>query len=453
MKIDTHLTGLVAAAITLTLTLIMIRMALAAFPHFRSREIKTGAHKQGVEIRPQGKLPLIAGPVLALTLLAGVVGTAVLHQGTAPWLPMALATGFFAFGLIDDIAKVRRGRGVREGPYFTVITILSIGAVALLIGSGTHTKATGSVYALSTYVGPSAHVLLSAWYLALIIGTSLAASFSDGMDGLTAGSTTILMLGITFVAGASTGAWATIVAAGAGGVLVSNWPSRWSPTMRTKPRYARAYLGDSGALILGASMATAAIVAGFDLLWPLIAGPLLLEGFASLVQSKLIVPAYRRIKAPLTDDGSPLPHQQFPLPLLASPLHYHWELLGLDRLQITLLFWSTTALATVTGVLATFMENSTTTVVLLTISGLVGLAFWITAMWLRPAFLLMSGDSLALMHGRPLSVGPIRLFKQIELIHDTNVQEAAVRDGMIERTTNAHALDEWIERVRQTACS
>ena len=65
----------------------------------------------------------------------------------------------------------------------------------------------------------------------------------------------------------------------------------------------------------------------------------------------------------------------------------------------------------------------------------------------------MSGDSLALMHGRPLSVGPIRLFKQIELIHDTNVQEAAVRDGMIERTTNAHALDEWIERVRQTACS
>ena len=392
----------------------------------------------------------MAGPALVLGLLAGVTAQTTLGQGNAPWGPMAIATGFFFFGLLDDIAKVRRGRGIREGPYFITVAVLSIGSVALIVGTGARASATESVYALATHVGPNNHLVLSAWYLALIIGTSLAASFSDGMDGLTTGSTTILMLGVTLIAGASTGAWATIVAAGAAGTLLLNFPSRWSPSMRSRPRYARAYLGDSGALTLGVSMATAAIVAGFDLLWPLIAGPLLLEGFASLVQSKLIVPTYRRFKGPQTTDGSPLPHQQFPLPLLASPLHYHWELLGFDRLQIVMFFWSTTAVATITGLLAVFMTNSTTAAILLAASGTVGLAFWLTAMWLRPAFLMIYGDSVALMHGRPLSLGPIRLFKRIELIRDSNVQAAALRDGMLERPTNAHALAEWLARVRQT---
>ena len=66
-------------------------------------------------------------------------------------------------------------------------------------------------------------------------------------------------------------------------------------------------------------MAVAAIVAGYDLLWPLIAAPLLLEGFSSLVQARILVPAWRRLVDPRAPDGTPLPYQRFPLPAARGP--------------------------------------------------------------------------------------------------------------------------------------
>ena len=164
-------------------------------------------------------------------------------------------------------------------------------------------------------------------------------------------------------------------------------------------------------------MAVAAIVAGYDLLWPLIAAPLLLEGFSSLVQARILVPAWRRLVDPRAPDGTPLPYQRFPLPLLAVPLHYHWELLGLDRRSIVLLFWISTFLATAAGVVA--VHASAATAPALALSGAVGLAFWLGAMWLRPAFLQVEGQAVAVMHGRPLQFGPIRLYRRRETIQDS----------------------------------
>ena len=437
-----------ASAITLALVVALTPLALALFPGFRSRETKPGTSQVAFATRASSRLPLVGGPVLVLALVGGVVALAALPAGDAPLWPLAAVAGFFIFGSLDDLAKARRGQGIGEGPYFALITLLSIFAAALLVNRGAYAAGPGSPFALATHVGADAHLPLSAWYFVLILGTTLAAGFSDGMDGLTAGSTTILMAGLWLAAGPVTGAWAGITAAGAAGALVWNLPSRWAPSARNRPRRARAYIGDSGALTLGAAMAVAAIVAGFDLLWPLIAGPLLLEGFSSLIQFKILVPAWRRLVDPRAPDGTPLPHQRFPLPLLAVPLHYHWELLGLDRRSIVLLFWVMTFLATAAGVLAVHL--SAATVPALALSGAVGLAFWLSAMWLRPAFLQVETDGLAVMHGRPLRLGPLRLYRRRETIQDGSLAESATQADLIGRPMNAHALTQWLADARQT---
>ncbi len=417
-------------------------LALALFPRFRSRETKRGAHQLTSAARPSSRLPLVGGPVLALALTAG----AILHPDAPLW-PLAAVGGFFVFGLLDDLAKTLRGRGIGAGVYFVVNTLLSIVAVALILGRGEPAAGSLTPFALATHIGTDALLPLGAWYLALILGTTLAAGFSDGMDGLTAGSTTILMAGLWLVAAPLTGAWAGLVAAGAAGALAWNLPSRWSPSARTRRRRARAYIGDSGALTLGAAMAVAAIVAGFDLLWPLIAAPLLLEGFSSLVQARILVPAWRRLVDPRAPDGTPLPYQRFPLPLLAVPLHYHWELLGLDRRTIVLLFWSATFLATAAGVVA--VQVSVATAPALALSGAVGLAFWLSAMWLRPAFLQVEGDAVSVMHGRPLQLGPLRLYRRRETVQDGSLAETALHAGLVGRPMNAHALAQWLADARQ----
>ena len=319
--------------VPLVLTAALTPVALALFPRFRSRESKPQSSQVAFATRTSSRLPLVGGPILALAIAIGV-----LFHPDAPLWPLAAIAGFFAFGLIDDLAKTLRGRGIGEGLYFAVIVLLSIAAALLILGRDTHHLGTLTPFALATHVGTDAVVTLGVWYVVLILGTTLAAGFSDGMDGLTAGTATILMTGLWLAAGPVTGVWAGLTAAGAGGALVWNLPSRWAPSARDRPRRARAYIGDSGALMLGATMAVAAIVAGYDLLWPLIAAPLLLEGFSSLVQFKILVPLIRRVVDPRDPDGDPLPHQCFSLPLLAVPLHYHWELLGtrptIDRLPV-----------------------------------------------------------------------------------------------------------------------
>ncbi len=419
-------------------------------PGFRSREVKRGGHQRAPSPRSGSRLPLVGGPALALALLGGWVTLALLRASPAsPW-PFVAAGGFFAFGLVDDAAKTIRGRGIGEGVYFASMLALSVAAVALLVGSGTHAAGSGSPYALAAHLGPGAHLPLSAWYLALILGTTLAVSFSDGMDGLTAGAAAVLMTGAALIAGPLRGAWAGVLAAGAAGALAWNLPSRWAPSARQRPRRARAYLGDSGALTLGAGMAAAAIAAGVDLLWPLIAGPLLLEGFASLVQSKLLVPAWRRFVDPRAADGTPLPYQRFPLPLLAAPLHYHWELLGMDRLTIVRLFWTTTGLATAAGSGAALAGHPMLAAALLAAAGGVGLAFWLAAAWLRPAFLRARGGAVHVMHGRPWRAGPLPLWRRRMTIHDPAVSAAAANGGLLERPMNAHELDAWLDAARQT---
>ena len=429
--------------VPLVFTAALTPVALALFPRFRSRESKPKTSQVAFATRTSSRLPLVGGPILALALTIGV-----LFHPDAPLWPLAAVAGFFVFGFIDDVAKSLRGRGIGEGLYFAVIVLLSIAAAALILNRDFHSVATLTPFALATHLGTDVLLPLGAWYFVLILGTTLAAGFSDGMDGLTAGSATILMAGLWLAAGPVTGVWAGLTAAGAGGALVWNLPSRWSPSARDQTRRARAYIGDSGALTLGAAMAVAAIVAGYDLLWPLIAAPLLLEGFSSLIQFKILVPLWRRLVDPRDSDGTPLPHQRFPLPLLAVPLHYHWEILGLDRRAIVLLFWGTSCLAAVAGVIAVHLTAATVPALIL--SGAVGLAFWLSAMWLRPAFLNVKGDAVALMHGRPVRLGPLRFYRRRETIHDVAIARAATHAGLTGRPMNAYALTQWLSEMRQS---
>ncbi len=448
MVIDGPAGLVVGAALALVLSFVGTWALGVLLPGFRSREVKPGAHQLAEAAGVSSKLPLVGGPA---AWIGSVVALAVLGATRADgegWWLVAGMTGFFVLGLADDVRKTRAGRGVAEGPYLLSTLALAIAATALLVGPGAHAAGTASPFALAHWLGPTSHPQLSAWYLALILGTALAASFSDGMDGLTSGSVSIAAGAAAAAAGLSGGAtaavWPALMSATSLGVLPWNLPSRWSPSARARRRRARAYLGDSGALLLGAGAAMTAIVAGLDLLWPIIAAPLLLEGFSSLVQAKLLVPVYRRLRDPRLPDGRPLPHQRFPLPLLASPLHYHWERVGLDRRSITLLFWYVCLVTGACGVLAVAMPTRPSAALWLGLGTFAAIAFWGVAMWLRPAFLLREGDRTVLAHGRPLRLGPLPLFRRRKTVGGPELAAYAADQRLLERPMNAHELDEII---------
>ena len=70
-------------------------------------------------------------------------------------------------------------------------------------------------------------------------------------------------------------------------------------------------------------------------------------------------------------------------------------------------------------------------------------------MWLRPAFLHVEDDTVSVMHGRPLRLGPVRLFRRLETIQDHRLAEVALRTERVSRPINAYVLSQWIAEVRR----
>ena len=111
---DPRLSGLVAAGITVLITAGVTRAALAFFPRFTSREIKVGTHRIAEDQSTSSKLPLVAGPALALGICAGAIVSTSNAEATYVWWLLLATSGFFVFGFIDDTAKATRGHGVSE---------------------------------------------------------------------------------------------------------------------------------------------------------------------------------------------------------------------------------------------------------------------------------------------------------------------------------------------------
>ncbi len=307
-----------AAAAVLALGALLRRLA----PGFVSEERKVGNYSADVSGRR--RLPLVGGPAL----LIGIAATALAAGSETALLCLLAAAAFFVSGFADDLLKIRRGRGLGE----RASLITAVGSAAWASGWLLAIERSTGAFALANWVDNS--VLLAGWYFALILAIVLGAGFSDGIDGLAAGLGLLGLAALAVVTAERFAAATVLFVGGAAGFLALNLPGR------PDRRRALVYLGDSGALLMGALLAAAAIISGFDLLLPILAAVWILEGASSLVQAKLLVPLYRRFRFLGGRDHRTRPYQQFRLPFIATPLHHHLDVCGLGRLRTVLVLWA-----------------------------------------------------------------------------------------------------------------
>jgi phospho-N-acetylmuramoyl-pentapeptide-transferase len=152
--------------------------------------------------------------------------------------------------------------------------------------------------------------------LFLLIGTSNAVNITDGLDGLAGGLSLIAFLAFGLIAW-NTG-WMVgyedvaifcfILVGSLFGFLVFN----------THP--AKIFMGDTGSLALGASLATVAILTRHELSLALVGGVFVVETISSFIQIIAITKFKKKI-------------------FLMAPLHHHFEQLGWAERDIVKLFW------------------------------------------------------------------------------------------------------------------
>lgn len=320
-------TGVVALAIGLVGTRFLIRW-------FKARGIGQPIHDAVTQHAAKAGTPSMGGfAIVVAAPVAYAVGLAVLGQaptGTGVTLVAAIASGG-AVGALDDWMKLTRGRntlGLQERQKSVLILVLGVVVVAQA-PSGAAACTAPSI----ARCGPIADLPTPVWLLwvvGIIWLTTNSVNFTDGLDGLLAGSSIAPLALLSVIAfwqfrhpGLYPGTEDALdialvmvaVTAACAGLL---W---WSAAP------AQVFMGDTGSLAIGAAIAVAALQLHVDLLIPVFGALYLISGLSSFAQ-RYWFRATRRFRK----DHEP--QRLFRM----APIHHSFELV-LPETTVVIRYW------------------------------------------------------------------------------------------------------------------
>jgi len=292
----------------------------------------------GQEIRPEGPQShlakkgtpsmgglLIIGSTIVPTLLWGNLENAYV------WIAMVTMVGFGVIGVLDDYLKVTRRRSLgltgRRKIILQLVLAGLIGLALVYIGHYGGFSLRLSFPFFKNWV-PYLGWLYLPWIMFILVGSSNAVNLADGLDGLAIGLTAIsasALTAVTYIAGHQVfsrylnipwieQAAELTVFAGAftGACLAFLW-------FNCHP--AQVFMGDVGALSLGATLGVIAILIKQEFLLFTVAGVFILEALSVIIQVGYFkVSGGKRV-------------------FRMAPLHHHFELSGWNEEQVVVRFW------------------------------------------------------------------------------------------------------------------
>lgn len=267
-------------------------------------------------------------PTMGGVLMIAVVGASALlfqfvgqqdflgPQTIAPLLTLLLVG---AVGAGDDYLNATTGEGIR-------IRQKLLWQIVVAFAIAYQVQSTYAIHTLTVpFVGdvpiePWVYILFAAF---TIVATTNGVNFTDGLDGLAGGTLIFAFVAYMIIAllGGQTNL-AILCALLIGALLGFLW-------FNVHP--AQIFMGDSGALAMGATLAVVSLITGQILLLPLIGIIFVLEVGSDILQIGYFKMTRKRI-------------------FKMAPLHHHFELSGWDEEKITMRFWIVGVLAAMLGV-------------------------------------------------------------------------------------------------------
>jgi phospho-N-acetylmuramoyl-pentapeptide-transferase len=308
---------------------------------------KLTAYKIGQAVRddgPKTHLTKAGTPTMGGALiLVSIVTTTLLWADLTNkyvWVVLIVTLGFGAIGWVDDYRKVvrRNPKGLSARAKFFWQSVFGLAAALYL-------SATADVPAQTELIVPFfkqvAYPLGIAGFVIVtyfvIVGASNAVNLTDGLDGLAILPTVMVggALGVfAYVAGHAVfsrylgfphipgaGELTVLCAAMAGAGLAFLWFNAYP---------AEVFMGDVGALALGAALGTVAVVARQEIVLFIMGGVFVVETLSVMLQVGSFKLTGRRI-------------------FRMAPLHHHYELKGWKENQVVVRFWIITMMLVLVG--------------------------------------------------------------------------------------------------------
>lgn len=303
-------------------------------------------HQIGQSVRddgPQSHLaksgtPTMGGLLILTSIVAGTLLWSNLDNRFT-WVALIVTLSFGSIGWVDDYRKVvkRRSKGLSAREKYLWQSCVGLGAALFLYltaGSPTETQL------IVPFV--KAVVIDLGWFFVLfsyfvIVGTSNAVNLTDGLDGLAilptvmvasalaifayvAGNVKIsTYLGVPYVPGVGELSvfCGAITGAGLGFLWFNAYP-------------AQVFMGDIGALALGAALGIVAVLVRQELVLLIMGGVFVMETVSVILQVSSFKLTGKRI-------------------FNMAPLHHHFELKGWPEPRVIVRFWIITVILVLVG--------------------------------------------------------------------------------------------------------
>jgi phospho-N-acetylmuramoyl-pentapeptide-transferase len=281
-----------------------------------THQVKTGTPTMG------GLMILI--PVLVITgvlNIANLLGFRSDLIGRSILVPMGVMVAFGALGAVDDLMGIKViSRGLL-GRYKLLWQVIFSLVTALFLHYGLDLRSI-AIPGIQEKIDIGWLYIPVAMFI--IVGTSNAVNLTDGLDGLAGSIAAVAFTAYGVIAFLQGQIWlVAFVFTVVGALFAFLW-------YNAHP--AELFMGDTGSLAVGATLAVVALMTGQWLLLPIISAVFVAEAVSVILQV-----AYFKITG-----GKRL--------FKMSPLHNHFELLGWSETHITQRFWLISVLSAMLGI-------------------------------------------------------------------------------------------------------
>ncbi len=314
---------------------------------------KLTQYKVGQAVRddgPKSHLIKAGTPTMGGALILVSIAIATLLWGDLSnryiWLVLLSTLGFGLIGMVDDWRKVvhRNPQGLSAKEKYFWQSAVGLGvALFLVYNASSPSDTTLYIPFFKHLVFPLSSLAFAVLTYLVVVGSSNAVNLTDGLDGLAIMPTVLIAgalaifayaaghlvfskyLGIPYISGA--GELAVFCAAMTGAGLGFLWFNAYP---------AEVFMGDVGALALGAALGVVAVVVRQEIVLFIMSGVFVVETLSVAIQV-----GYFRYSKNKYGEGRRI--------FLMAPLHHHYEQKGWKETQVVVRFWIITMILVLVG--------------------------------------------------------------------------------------------------------
>jgi len=287
---------------------------------------------------PKSGTPTMGGVLILVAILVSTLLWADLTS-TYVWIVIAVTAAFGLIGFVDDYKKLilrdPAGMSARSKIFWQSVTAIAVAVILFMRADNPYETALLIPYLKGVAIPLGGFYMVLTYFV--IVGTSNAVNLTDGLDGL-AIMPAVLVGGGLGIVGYATG---NVIFSGyldipyiegAGEMLVfctslagAGLGFLW---FNTYP--AQVFMGDIGALALGAALGTVAVIIRQELVLVIMGGLFVVETLSVIIQVASFKLTGRRV-------------------FRMAPLHHHYELKGWAEPKVIVRFWIITFILVLVG--------------------------------------------------------------------------------------------------------